>query len=436
MSDTLDTSYPIRRLFRRRVAPALLIAALVFVLVSWFAITRVELHIYLETTERRVQTTVNLARTLAPISWTRLVTEADPAAVLGAPEAAVLAHTLRALAKDGHVVHLKLFSNQGMTLFSTDTANIGVREENKLLRAVIASERSEIETTQRDKAVLYEIYIPIRDEATGRLVVFEVYEPSSVIDEIILESFAQNTLVPLLVLLAAGLWLDRLTGRAQADIDRRVDAQKSLRQQLERFVSSSAVGAARSSDGGAVESRRVGMTLFYSDVRDFTSLAEFRPPQETVAFLNTLMTIQVEAICRHDGDVDKMIGDAVLARFEGGDREARAVKAAQEVLTTLAGMSLARGIGIGLYDGEAILGAIGPIERQDFTVIGDSVNVAARLCSLAEAGELVIDELALRRSGLPDTEFSAPENQGVKGRAGILSLCRWRVGSLAPAPAP
>ena len=82
-------------------------------------------------------------------------------------------------------------------------------------------------------------------------------------------------------------------------------------------------------------------------------------------------------------------------------------------------------IGIGIYDGEAIVGAIGPAERQDFTVIGDSVNLAARLCSLAEKGELVVEQLALRRSGLAMDEFAPPEDMMVKGHSRTMTVCRW-----------
>ena len=178
--------------------------------------------------------------------------------------------------------------------------------------------------------------------------------------------------------------------------------------------------------GSELPTTRSSIALFYSDVRDFTSLAEFNPPKATVEFLNELMTLQVEVIQRHGGDVDKMIGDAVLARFEGGDREAHAIKAAQEILSLLAQRPMVRELGIGIYDGEAIIGAIGPIERQDFTVIGDSVNLAARLCSLAGKGELVVEQLALRRSGLPLDGFTAVEESAVKGHSRTMSICRWR----------
>lgn len=422
-ADTSDLPYPIRRLFHTRVVPALALSALVLLGGGWVAVNSLERHVYLETTQRRVETTVGLAERAEPEIWNRLLSGESPASVFADPASARATAMLEAVAKDGHAVELKIFDDRGVTLYAVDPSDLGVRESNALLRQVLASNRAAIETTIRNGQLLYEIYIPI--DAGGHRIAFEVYEPASVLDEIIADSFIQFAALPVAILLALGLWLDRIVRRAQADIDARVGTQQSLLRQLERFVSQSAGAAARLSPDGSVPITRAGMTLFYSDVRDFSSLAEFHPPKATVDFLNELMTRQVEVVSRHGGDVDKMIGDALLVRFEGADREARALLAAQEILTDLAARPMARGIGVGIYDGEAILGAIGPKERQDFTVIGDSVNLAARLCSLAEDGQLVVDEMALRRSGLSDADYSPAEDNKVKGRSALVSVRRW-----------
>ncbi|AVM75197.1 adenylate/guanylate cyclase domain-containing protein [Magnetospirillum gryphiswaldense] len=418
-----DQPYPIRRLFYRRVVPALVLSAMVLLGGGWVAVNSLERHVYLETTQRRVETTVDLAEQAEPQVWMRLLSGESPASVFADPASARAAAMLEAVAKDGHALQLKIFDRRGTTLYATDTADIGVREENALLRQVLTDNKPAIEIARRSAETLYEIYIPV--ETAGQRIAFEVYEPASVLDEIIADSFIQFAALPVAILLALGLWLARIVRSAQADIDARVSVQQSLRRQLERFVSQSAGAAARLSPDGSVPITRAGMTLFYSDVRDFSSLAEFHPPKATVDFLNELMTRQVEVVSRHGGDVDKMIGDALLVRFEGADREARALMAAQEILADLAAQPMARGIGIGIYDGEAILGAIGPKERQDFTVIGDSVNLAARLCSLAEDGQLVVDEMALRRSGLSDADYSVAEDNKVKGRSALVSVRRW-----------
>ncbi|MDO8465005.1 MAG: adenylate/guanylate cyclase domain-containing protein, partial [Gallionella sp.] len=394
-TEEIEEPYPIRRLFIRRVVPSLILSAVLLMAGGWFMVNYLELRVYLETTLRRIETTARLAKMTNPKAWQRLVEGDDPRAVLAEPDGQELAKALASLSADGHTEKLKIFNERHITIFSTDPRDIGVREENQIMKNVLLRNEPAIESTELDKQRLYEIFAPLTIGQQSRIV-FEVYEPADVLDKIIVRSFAEFVAMPLAILLFLGLWLSRIVGRAQVDIDRRVEAQRSLRKQLERFVSVSAAGAARLSHGGNVPTSRTSIALFYSDVRDFTSLAEFHPPKATVEFLNELMTLQVEVIQRHGGDVDKMIGDAVLARFEGSDRETHAVQAAQEILTLLRQRPLVREIGIGIYDGEAIIGAIGPAERQDFTVIGDSVNLAARLCSLAEKGELVVEQLALR----------------------------------------
>ncbi|MBC7952038.1 MAG: adenylate/guanylate cyclase domain-containing protein [Rhodospirillaceae bacterium] len=417
-----ELPYPIRRQFLRRVLPALVLSSVCLLGGGWISVNSLEKHVYQETTQRRVETVVRLTEQIAPNAWKRLLTGENPRAAFADEEGQRAAAALQALAHQSAL--LKIFSERRITLYSNEAQDIGVREENETLKAVLSTGLPEIETTIRDKQSYYEIYIPI-NVGDGRILAFEVYESASVLDEIIVDSFSQFVLLPLSILLLFGLWLYRISTRAQADIDGRAAAQQSLLRQLERFMSQSAAGAARLSPNGKAPTTRAGMTLFYSDVRDFTSLAEFHPPQATVDYLNDLMTRQVEIVQRHGGDVDKMIGDALLVRFEGSDREARGIQAAQEILDDLAQRPMLRQIGIGIYDGEAILGAIGPKERQDFTVIGDSVNLAARLCSLAHGDELVVDELALRRSGLSLDRFSAAEDNTVKGRSGSVTVRRW-----------
>lgn len=422
VTDFSDQPYPIRRQFLRRVLPALVLSSACLLGGGWISVNSLEKHVYQETTQRRVEAVVRLTEQTTPEAWTRLLTGDDPRTALAGDEGKRAAATFQSLTQQSAL--LKIFNDRRVTLYSTDPQDIGVREGAEILKTVLSAGTPAIETTVRDKQSYYEIYIPI-DLADGKRLAFEVYEPASVLDEIIADSFSQFALLPLSILLLFGLWLYRIATRAQADIDGRVTAQQSLRRQLERFMSQSAAGAARLSPDGKTPTTRAGMTLFYSDVRDFTSLAEFHPPQATVDYLNDLMTRQVEIVQRHGGDVDKMIGDALLVRFEGSDREARGIQAAQEILNDLAQRPMLRTIGIGIYDGEAILGAIGPKERQDFTVIGDSVNLAARLCSLAQGDELVVDELALRRSGITADGFTESEDNTVKGRSGSVTVRRW-----------
>ena len=121
----------------------------------------------------------------------------------------------------------------------------------------------------------------------------------------------------------------------------------------------------------------------FSDIRDYTSYAEAHSPEQVVAMINDLMTVQVNAIRTRGGDIDKMIGDAVLALFSGPDAAGHAIDSAKAILEHVGAGNYPRRVGIGIYTGEVVSGAIGPADRRDFTMIGDSVNIAARLCSAA-----------------------------------------------------
>lgn len=113
-----------------------------------------------------------------------------------------------------------------------------------------------------------------------------------------------------------------------------------------------------------------------------------------------------------------MIGDAVLARFDGKSGEERALAAARGILKAAADAALPRTLGIGIHAGEVISGAIGPSDRRDFTVICDTVNIAARMFSGAGEREIVAD------AQFADDAFGPVEEMRVKGRNQVLHIRR------------
>jgi len=142
------------------------------------------------------------------------------------------------------------------------------------------------------------------------------------------------------------------------------------------------------------------VTILFADIKGFTALSEKMEPEKVVEVLNTFFTEMVELVFQHQGTLDKFLGDALMADFgvpvEIPQAPAQAVACAlamhrrlQEMRT--GGLTLIQGMRIGINTGEAIVGNIGSDKRMDFTVIGDVVNVAARLQELTK--ELEADTL-------------------------------------------
>ncbi|MBI4801256.1 MAG: HAMP domain-containing protein [Elusimicrobia bacterium] len=133
------------------------------------------------------------------------------------------------------------------------------------------------------------------------------------------------------------------------------------------------------------------MSILMSDIRDFTELSEKLPPHDVVQLLNRYFTEMVQAIGAHGGTVDKFIGDAILAVFGWPlyrqDHAKLAVTAALEMkerLAVLNGALVKEGrkpiaIGIAIHTGKAVAGNIGSLEKVQYTVIGDTVNLASRM---------------------------------------------------------
>jgi class 3 adenylate cyclase len=213
-----------------------------------------------------------------------------------------------------------------------------------------------------------------------------------------------------------------LVARAQADISLRTDLIVTLRRRLERLVSHRAVSAMRSERIEHPHAEMLYVSLFYSDVRGFTGYAECHSPMQVIEFLNRIIGMQVEIVEAHGGDIDKMIGDAVLARFHGPESTANSVKAAVAAQKAIKSAGLPCGVAIGIFQGPVVAGLIGSAGRYDYTIVGDSVNIAARLCGLAKEGEIVVDDGCVSQSNVAG--FGPRESVSVKGRVGTVIVRR------------
>ncbi|MCW3107800.1 MAG: guanylate cyclase [Segetibacter sp.] len=149
----------------------------------------------------------------------------------------------------------------------------------------------------------------------------------------------------------------------------------------------------------------VEATIAFIDICSFTSMTEKEPPNEVIALLNNYFDVMVKEIIAQKGYVDKFIGDAIMAVFKGNyhlDRAIEACLAVRKKIESLApqpGKTFIPKVSIGVNSGEVISGNIGSadLRRLDYTVIGDVVNTAQRLQSIAQANQIVINEASYQK---------------------------------------
>jgi adenylate cyclase len=175
------------------------------------------------------------------------------------------------------------------------------------------------------------------------------------------------------------------------------------------------------------------VTILISDIRGFTSMSEKKEPAEIVAMLNEYFEVMVDVLFRLNGTLDKYVGDEIMALFgapvDMPDAPLAAVRCALEMSKALREFNrtrMAEGqeeikIGIGINTGRVITGAIGSSRTLQYTAIGDAVNTASRLCSVAKPGEIILSENTMNRvRGM--VEAAALQPVKVKGKEQELRI--------------
>ncbi|MGI8955680.1 MAG: adenylate/guanylate cyclase domain-containing protein [Chthoniobacterales bacterium] len=137
--------------------------------------------------------------------------------------------------------------------------------------------------------------------------------------------------------------------------------------------------------------------VLFADLRGFTSWCETREASYLVRELNRLLAVQADAVVSAGGDVDKFIGDAVMAVFLVGEGSAEKVfGCARELIVAIRreieGEEWPLAVGVGIHHGRAVVGSIGSDTRRDFTAIGHTVNLASRLCDRAGKWEILVSD--------------------------------------------
>lgn len=212
------------------------------------------------------------------------------------------------------------------------------------------------------------------------------------------------------------------------DLSKRINemiAHLGERMELMKFVSAGTMTAIQSADQTGISrgGQRRRVSVIFTDIRGYTEFSERVPPEIVIEALNQYFDVQTEIVNEFDGDVDKFIGDALVAVFDGEDMEKRAVECSVAITAAMNGLlqkfpEYNLHVGIGIASGEVVVGAMGAKERMDFTVLGSTVNLSARLCSQAEPGQVLLDEATKSACAtLTDITFETLEPVELKGYA-------------------
>jgi adenylate cyclase len=175
--------------------------------------------------------------------------------------------------------------------------------------------------------------------------------------------------------------------------------QLNERFELQKFVSAGTMRAIQDSDARTVHlgGERREMAVLFADIRGYTAFSENREPEEVVTVLNSYFQRLADIVTANHGDIDKYVGDQIMAVFAGANMSKHAVECAIGIMNAMNEMasqtSVDLKIGIGVNTGEVVVGAMGSTHRKDFTVLGDHVNLAARLCSAADPDQTLVSRV-------------------------------------------
>ena len=304
---------------------------------------------------------------------------------------------LRSLFGLGTIFRVKVWSTDGTIVWSDQGEEIGQKfpDDDTLQDALTTgrpayelgeSEKQENVGTEADKGSLLQVYTPVLRD--GRTVgAIELYEAN----RDLFAQIARNTLFVEGLVAAAGVLLYLALFFIFYGAYRRQRRANEERNRIMgvfgQHVSPEVVNRLLSQDfeqGG--EMREV--CLMFLDIRNFTAFTEKSQPQEVVDHLNALFEFMVDCVNRNQGIVNKFLGDGFMAVFGAPLADEKnchhALKASIEILNELSRFNASRGgeptrVGIGLHAGMAVTGTIGSAQRKEYTIVGDTVNVAARI---------------------------------------------------------
>ncbi|NVJ27465.1 MULTISPECIES: adenylate/guanylate cyclase domain-containing protein [Myxococcus] len=219
-----------------------------------------------------------------------------------------------------------------------------------------------------------------------------------------------------------------------ARLSRRLEEEAVLRNTYLRFFPPAVVRRLNASPGAMLEVVETEVTVLFADISDFTPLSESLRPREVVDMLNEYFPVMADAVFRHEGTLEKYIGDALMAvwgapfsREDDADRALRAAVDMQRALVALNARFRAKGhpelrIHVGLNSGPAAAGNIGSERYLQYATLGDVTNVASRVCGVARAGEVVLSDATRTRLRDSTWRLTTLPPTRVKGKQDALTL--------------
>ena len=197
----------------------------------------------------------------------------------------------------------------------------------------------------------------------------------------------------------------------QANLNKKIREEEKMRSRLERYHSPQVINmilkSAQGSKDDLLEAKDVSVTILFTDIVGFTRLSERLNPLDVNMLLNQYFSRMTDVIFEYEGTLDKYVGDRMMAVFgaplEKDDDAERAIRAALKMRKELAVMMENESpdkrfdVRLGMNTGHVVAGNIGSPKRMDYTVIGDSVNIASRLESSAEPNQILIGEETYRQ---------------------------------------
>lgn len=230
--------------------------------------------------------------------------------------------------------------------------------------------------------------------------------------------------------------LNAVASQAAAAIENALLHENKLREEriksnLERYVPARLVQAILQSNGEiSLAPVRKEISVLFSDIRNFTSQCEELEPEMVVGYLNEYFTHMVDVIFHHQGTVNKFVGDMIVALFGApslvADNQACAIEAAitmQQRIQTIPVTWIRENFhtGIGISSGKVIVGNIGSPQHMDYTAIGDEVNTASRLQSIAQGGQILVTR-SVYEATRDRFQFKSFGSMNVKGKKNAIEV--------------